>query len=139
VFVLPSPLLWLCFCNSVIVCFFIACHVLPYCVIKNTNTVINNNHNNNRLMALCPGLPRWAGIRRNILSLIWGHPRGDTCHQHTINKQNTVFKQHLIHVLKKDWTWKNTDSMENKLAGLITVDDIYQSAVRIQFIIFLCC
>jgi len=25
----------------------------------------NNNNNNNRFMALCPGLPRWAGTRRN--------------------------------------------------------------------------
>jgi len=26
----------------------------------------NNNNNNNRFTALCPGLPGWAGTRRNI-------------------------------------------------------------------------
>jgi len=42
----------------------------------------NNNitKNNNRLMALCPGLPGWAGTRRDIHPLMWGCPQGDTCH-----------------------------------------------------------
>jgi len=48
----------------------------PFMAIFQTN--ITNNNNNNHFMALCPGLPRWAGTRRNIHPLtpilIINHP-----------------------------------------------------------------
>ena len=37
---------------------------------KNGLVLLVETHTHNRLMALCPGLPGWAGTRRNIHPLI---------------------------------------------------------------------
>ena len=52
--------------------------VVVYFIFQRIRDCSDNTHTHNRLTALCPGLPGWAGTRRNIHPLtpilIIGHP-----------------------------------------------------------------